>query len=125
MEFIFHAHSGLRYLVLLAGVLTLGYALYGWLTKRAWDRAARILGSSFAGLLDLQVLLGIVLVFRIYYPALIGHIVMMALAAVVVHGASVANRRAPHPRFGLLAAATALALVMIVGGIMAIQRPIL
>ena len=40
---LFYAHSGLRYLVLLAGVLVLGYAGYGQATKREYDKTMRIL----------------------------------------------------------------------------------
>jgi hypothetical protein len=124
MEILFHAHSGLRYLVLLAGLAALAYGVYGLAARRAWDRTARIIGSAYAGLLDLQILLGILLVFWRYYPALIGHIVLMVLAAAVVHGASIANRRAPRGRFGLFALAAAISLLLIVGGIMAIGRSV-
>ncbi|MCY1020954.1 hypothetical protein [Pyxidicoccus sp. MSG2] len=119
----FYAHSGLRYLVLLAGVLALAYFAFGLATKRPFDKGGRILGASFAGLLHTQVLLGIlVLVTRIYYPALIGHIVMMVLAAATAQVAMSVNRRRPQPGFVLPLMGVVLALVFIVGGIMAIGR---
>jgi vacuolar-type H+-ATPase subunit I/STV1 len=119
----FYAHSGLRYLVLLAGVLALAYFAFGLATKRPFDKGGRILGASFAGLLHLQVLLGIlVLVTRIYYPALIGHIVMMVLAAGTAQACMSINRRRPRPAFVLPLVGVLLSLVFIVGGIMAIGR---
>lgn len=124
---LFHAHSGLRYLVLLAGVLSLGYSLVAMLRSRPWDRPGRILLMSFVGLLDLQVLIGLILVFvRMFYPALWGHLVMMILAAVVAHIASAINKRRPLAARSHLVAVlgTAGALILIIGGITAIGRPI-
>lgn len=125
---LFHAHSGLRYLVLVAGILVLGYSLIAMLRSRPWDRPGRILLVSFVGLLDLQVLIGVILVFmRVFYPALWGHLVMMVLAAAVAHIASVINRRRPlETRSHLVAVlGSAGALILIIGGIAAIGRPIL
>lgn len=125
---LFHAHSGLRYLVLLAGVLSLGYSLVAMLRSRPWDRPGRIMLVSFVGLLDLQVLLGVILVFvRVFYPALWGHLVMMVLAAVVAHIAAAINKRRPlETRSHLVAVlGTAGSLILIIGGLAAIGRPIL
>lgn len=125
MEFVYHAHSGLRYLVLLAGLVAALYLAFGWLTSRPYDRPARIVMAAFVGLLDLQVLLGIVLLFlRPWYGALIGHIMMMVLALLAAHGFSVASRRgtAAKRSYGLALAGVVLALALIMGGIMAIQR---
>ncbi|MCE9667604.1 hypothetical protein LY474_07225 [Myxococcus stipitatus] len=119
----FYAHSGLRYLVLLAGVLAIAYFAFGLATKRPFDKGGRILGAAFAGLLHLQVLLGIlVLVTRFYYPALIGHIVMMVLAAGTAQATSSINRRRPQPGYALPLVGAVLAFVFIIGGIMAIGR---
>ena len=57
-NFLLNAHSGLRYLILLGGVLTVLYATYGVVAGRAYDKTIRILSSSFAGTLHLQILLG-------------------------------------------------------------------
>ena len=119
----FYAHSGLRYLVLLAGVLAIGYFAFGLATKRPFDKGGRILGASFAGLLHTQVLLGLlVLVTRFYYPALIGHIVLMVLAAVAAQATMSVNRRRPQPNFALPLVGVGLAFLFIIGGIMAIGR---
>ena len=126
-EILFHAHSGLRYLVLLAGVLSFGYSLLALARKRPWDRPGRILLSAFVGVMDLQLLLGLILVFvRNFYPALWGHITLMVLAVAVGHVASVVNRRRPPERqsHAVAAIGVAGALLLIVGGIVAIGRPI-
>lgn len=126
MTFFFHLHSGLRYLVLLAGVFAIAYFAIGLATKRPFDKGGRIVGASFAGLLHLQVLVGIlVLVTRFYYPALIGHIVMMVLAAVVAQVCLSMNRRRPQPGHVLPLVGVALAFVFVIGGIMAIGRGVL
>ena len=127
-NFFFHAHSGVRYLVLLAGALLILYGVYRLLTGSGYDRGLRIFGASFAGILHLQVLIGFALLFSDrFHPQLIGHILMMLMAAVVAQiPVSVLKRRpleertvAPHLVGG------AVALLMVVAGIMSIQRPIL
>ena len=125
---LFHAHSGLRYAVLLAGLLALAYSLTAALRRSDWDRPGRIFLSIFVGVMDLQVLLGLILVFvRVFYPALWGHLTMMILAAVVGHVALAINkRRAPERQSHWLAVVgSALPLVLIVGGILSIGRSIL
>jgi hypothetical protein len=126
-DILFHAHSGLRYLVLLAGGLSLLYSLVAVLRGTGWDRPGRILLASFVGVMDLQVILGLILVFvRVFYPALWGHLTMMILAAVVGHVALAVNKRRPPERqsHALAVVGSGLALVLIVGGILSIGRSI-
>lgn len=131
MDIVFHAHSGLRYLVLVAGIVAAAYALVGWARGRDYDGRGALLGRIFVGVLDLQVLLGVVLFGLIllsasFYPALIGHITMMVLAAAVAHGFENAQkrRRAEGRSFALQFTGIAISLLLIVGGIVAIGRPI-
>ncbi|QAT83557.1 hypothetical protein EJ065_1971 [Corallococcus coralloides] len=137
MTFFFHLHSGLRYLVLLSGVLALAFFAFAVATKRPFDKVGRILGASYSGLLQLQVLVGVgVLVTRGYYPALIGHIVMMILAVGAIQGPLGATRRrlrssgeAPPsgeprrapPGFVPVLVGTLVSLLLVVGGILAIR----
>ncbi|MBW3554104.1 MAG: hypothetical protein KY466_11365 [Gemmatimonadetes bacterium] len=125
---LFHAHSGLRYLVLLAGTLAFLYTLTAALRSRPWDTAGRVLMSVFVGALDLQILLGVILIFVWpFYPSLWGHLTMMVLAAAAAHVASIANRRRPVERRSQMTAAlgAAGAMILVIGGIAAIQRSIL
>ncbi|HSP78656.1 MAG TPA: hypothetical protein VLQ93_09015 [Myxococcaceae bacterium] len=123
MRALFYAHSGLRYLVLLMGLVAVAYFLCGLATKRPVDKSVRIIGSSFIGFLDLQILLGLILVTQWpFYPALWGHIVMMVLAAAVAHTLLAINRRRPNPNWALPLAGVGIALLLVIGGILAIGR---
>jgi len=121
------AHSGLRYLVLLAGLILLVYAAYGAIAKRPYDKRVRVMSAAFVGALDLTVLLGFANLFSgIFYPRLGGHIVMMVFAAAaahIVHGV-MKRRPAEEKTFAPHVVGTLIVLAMVVAGIMAIGRPI-
>jgi hypothetical protein len=123
---LFMAHSGVRYLVLLSGIIALilaGLSLRGGVLSRAGDIAGRV----YVGVLDLQFLLGLGTVFtRPFIPQYIGHIVMMVLAVALAHAISVAVKKRPEASRppGMLAAGIAGSLVIIIVGILAIGRPI-
>ena len=122
---IFHAHSGLRYLVLLAALVALIVTALGTFGRKPYERPSRISMAAFTGLLDLQILLGIVMVvLGCFYSALMGHLMMMILAAVAAHGCSVYARKQADGRRAHTVAlvGVVLALVLIVGGISAIGR---
>ena len=81
MNLIYQAHSGVRYLVLLAGVVALILLVRGLLARTPYAGAARGATAAFAGLLHQQILLGVaVVVMGVWYSALMGHLVMMILA---------------------------------------------
>ena len=126
---LFQAHSGVRYLVLLAAVAALVAAAIGWQRRGAeGGPAERPLTAAFVGLLDLQALLGIVLLLMWqFYGQLIGHIVMMVAAVAVAHiGSARAKKKTVAAEASKLRALTiGGALLLVVAGIMAIQRPLL
>ena len=127
MNILYHAHSGLRYLVLIAAIVALVALTYGTFTGRG-VRAASVLAAIFAGLLDLQILLGVGLVIGGIFPdAVVGHLIMMVFAAVVTHASSIVGQRSSSARRELLIrlGGIAVALALIVGGIMAIGRSVL
>lgn len=127
MNALYHAHSGLRYLVLLGAVgaiVVLGYGL----ATGGRPRATRAVAATFTGLLDLQVLLGIALAIGGMLTAkATGHVVMMVLAVVVAHAASSIAGRATDERRELTVrlVGVVLSVVLIVGGILAIGRGVL
>ena len=128
MNGLFHAHSGLRYLIL--AVAAIAVLVYGLAIARERPQTSldRILMSVFTGLLDLQLVLGVALVIQgILYPALIGHIAMMALAVVTAHVAGVLSRKTVDARraHSMRLAGVLGALVLILGGIVAIGRSVL
>jgi len=125
--FFLQSHSGFRYLVLLAGVLTVLYSAYGVVSRRPYDKRMRILSSSFAGFLHLQILLGLALIFSgRFQPAVAGHVVMMLFAAAAGQiPVSVMRRRPPDEKTYLPHGVWALAaLAAIAAGMMAIGRPL-
>lgn len=123
MTMLFHAHSGLRYLVLLVALIAVVWFLWGWIARRPPGRPGRIVMSTFVGLVDLQVLIGLVLFFGGHRPSGIhGHLTLMLLATIVLHVASALARRRPAPaRTVLPLAGSLLASSLIVGGILAIR----
>ena len=126
-SFLMNAHSGLRYLILLAGILTVLYAAYGVASGRAYDKTMRIFASSFAGTIHLQLLLGLALLFSgLFQPALMGHLFMMLFAAAAAQIPVSVMRRRPEERKSYLphGIGALAALAMIVAGILAIGRPI-
>jgi len=124
-ELFFHAHSGLRYAVLLAAVIALLLLVLGRSSAGGDGRAGRVASSIFISMLDLQVLLGIATVLaRPWFSALIGHIGMMILALASAHALRVAARKATaeNRRYVLSLLAVGLPLLLIVAGITAIGR---
>lgn len=118
-----HAHSGLRFLILLLGALNVASLGVALAQKKPYAKHHRILGSAFAGSLHLQVVLGVTMVaMGRYYPALIGHMVMMILAAVIAQVAMSLNRRREVPTLTLPLLGVVAALLCIVGGVMSIGR---
>ena len=117
------AHSALRYLLL---AVALGSALYfgaALVRRRSLTSRDRALAAAFAGLVDLQVLLGFgVLALGQYYPALIGHIATMIAAAAAAHFGVIVEWRRQEPRPLPLLAGIALSVLLMVGGVFAIGR---
>ncbi len=121
---LFHAHSGLRFLVLLAAAIALAVLAWGWSARRPFGGQSRASVAVFVATLDLQVLIGIGLLFtRPFYGALMGHLVMLGAAMLAAHALSVYARKQEDARraHGIALAGVALALLLIVGGIMAIR----
>jgi len=125
----FYLHSGFRYLFLLAAVATIGYAIYGLVTKRPYDQTMRTLSVVLMLSLDFASFLGIAVIFttRTRYAGLGPHIATMLFAVVVTHiVSSVMRKRPPEERtYGphLVSAIVALALVWV--GIAAMGKPLI
>lgn len=123
MDALFAAHSGLRYLVLLAGLVALVWFVWGLGTNRPFSRPAPAMLAVFVGLLDLQVLMGIVLLIGGHRPPGIwGHVACMVLAVGFANGMKKSSRKSTGYGRPLLGVAGALALIVV--GILAIGRPI-
>lgn len=125
------AHSGWRYMILLGAILMVGYALHGQLTGKPFDKRMRILGSAYAGLMHLQILFGLALIFArtfgSFSPQVGIHIITMLLAAACAQiPVSVMRRRPETERtFGPYAVFGALSIALIVLGIVTLGKPII
>lgn len=123
MTALLHAHSGLRFLILLLGAANLVVLGVGLARKQPFGKLHRILGASFVGSMHLQVLLGVGLVaMGRWYPALMGHLVLMSLATVAAQVAMAVNRKRPVPGLQLPLLGVVGALLLIFGGVMSIGR---
>ena len=126
-EILFRFHSGWRYVVLLAAVIALALPLIGLRSATLSNGALRAL-RVFTVVLDVQLLLGIVLLFvRPFFAQLIGHIVMMVAAVALAHLLAVTIRKRPPERRtpALAATGVGISLLLMVAGILAIERPLI
>ena len=126
-NFFFYAHSGFRYLILLVGVATVLYALFGVISKRPYDKPMRALSSGLAGVIHIQVLLGFALIFSGRFSQAVSiHFLAMFLAAAAAQIPVSVMRRRPAEEKTYLphAIGAALVLALVAGGIMALGRPI-
>jgi O-antigen/teichoic acid export membrane protein len=121
------AHSGFRYLALLAGLAVILYALQGMATKRAHDRNMKNLAITFRSTMDISLLLGVVMIMTGYgfYNDLGVHILVMVLATVVAHLVPAVMRKRPQAERTLVpyAVATAISLALVVVGTLSLNRP--
>jgi hypothetical protein len=123
-DMLFYAHSGLRFLVLVAAVIAAAVLLWKWSSGRPFDGQSRAATAVFMGVLDLQIVLGILNVLvRPWYGALIGHLVMMIAAAGAAHALTAYGRKQPDAKRAHMIGfvGVVLALLLILGGIMAIR----
>lgn len=89
-------HSLIRWLILAAGVVAIIRAAWGWLGTLSFARPDDLLGSVFTGLIDLNVLLGVVLLVLVWGTAdrpTLWHPLTMILAAVLAHSARMLGRK--------------------------------
>jgi hypothetical protein len=81
-------HSTLRWLIVLAAVIAAVKFAVGWLRGGAFAGMDRGLASGFSGLMDLQALLGLILLLfdgKGFPSFRIEHAITMIIAAVVAH----------------------------------------
>ena len=123
MTFLLTIHSIVRWLiVIVAAVLIVKFAI-GWLKKQPFDGMARGLSGAFGGLMDTQLLLG--LLFFIWSGAAIEggfairqrweHLAVMLIAVVVGHLPALWKKLDDQKRYrnGLIAILVAILLVVV------------
>jgi cytochrome bd-type quinol oxidase subunit 1 len=115
---LFHAHSGIRYLVFMFAVIAIVYIFYALLSKKPYDKTARILGIIFISTLDLNVLLGIILiVVRGYFSFQLMHIIFMTAALVAAHVFTVNNKKREQPSYQIALYSIIVPIILIILGI--------
>lgn len=122
--FVYHTHSGFRYLAILFGLATVVMALYGVATKQPYVNRMRVTAGLFAVILQVNILVGVALLFTGtgFYPALGIHVILMLGAAVVAQVVpSIMRRRPMEERTYMPHAVGALAaLALMIFGILSI-----
>jgi hypothetical protein len=86
MNFVLTLHSINRWIIVVVAVIAVVKFLIGWLRSSSYQSADRGLMAAYAGLLDLQLLLGIILLFGLGLSRLrIEHAFSMLIAIVLAH----------------------------------------
>jgi hypothetical protein len=119
-----HAHSGLRFLVILAAAIALAVLAWGWSAQRPFAGQSRASLVVFVATLHLQVVIGFAMLFvRPLYPAIMWHMLLLLAAAGVAQAASIFARKQPEVKraHGVALAGVGLALLLIFAGIMTIR----
>lgn len=133
-----HLHDTLRWLILFAALVTLLKYFIGWFGQKSWEKSDNILGAVFTGMLDLQLITGLLL-YGIYSPIMkavfqdfgaamkngdlrfyaIEHLTLMLIAIVLVHIGRIKTKRAvgSKNKFGVSLLFFGIAYILILAGI--------
>ena len=118
MDIILAVHSINRWLIVLIGVIAAIKFLLGWLTKSNYQPVDRGLMSAYTGLLDLQLLLGIILlIFGGVEQYRIEHAVTMIIALVLAHLSRIWRDKPDPVKFRNNFFAITLGLLLIFAGV--------
>lgn len=131
MNIVFHAHSGLRWLVLVGVVLIIIKSLIGLFGGGSYSKFDKILSSATVGIMDVQLVLGLILYFG-YSPYItfnmsnpeerfwsVEHLLLMVLAIAAAHiGKVIAKKSEDAPvKFRFQAIFFTITLVLMLVGI--------
>jgi hypothetical protein len=127
MDIVLAIHSIVRWIILLVAVVAIVKLGLGWLRAGTYDSLDRGVVMGYTGLLDLQVLLGFILLFGDDF--LLGegfplvrilHAIVMILAVVTAHLGSGGKLAPPVARYRRALVAIAGSLVLIIVGVIII-----
>jgi hypothetical protein len=88
MSFLLTLHGEIRWLVALAGLAVIARSLLGWARGATFGTGDRVLMSGFTTLLDVNLLLGLILLFRLpggFTANRLEHAVTMLAAVLTAH----------------------------------------
>jgi len=126
----FLLHSLLRYAVFVLGLAAFGYALWGVLATRPYQKRMWDLASAFTFSIYLQIVIGFFLIFsttnRFFDRSLGLHMILSMVAAVTAQLTYSSNRRRPREerRYGTHVWGVGLALLLVFAGILSIRSSI-
>ena len=128
MDTLLFIHSLLRWLILLVAVAALAKLAYGWLRAGIFDGMDRGLVMGYSGLLDLQALVGFILLFGNAFllgegfpmPRVL-HSIVMILAVITGHLAGRGKSDPAKARYRRALAAIAGSLVLVLIGVIIIM----
>lgn len=127
MDILLNAHSHTRWLVLTVAVVTVLLYLSGWLGKRTFSKFDRIMGATFVGILDLQALMGIIMLIMLIIngASLHGkqfeHVGTMLCAVALAHLAARWKKLPDTQRFRNTLLFYSLALILVFNGIVRLR----
>ncbi len=116
IEILIKAHSGLRWLVLLAIVVGVFGWARGWWGAVQYQKQRRVWGMVYSVLLDVQLALGLVIFFMLSAWKGLWHPIFMILAVGSAHVGTVLGRQPPEraqPHWSLLAYVLSCLLVLL------------
>lgn len=101
-DFLFNFHAGWRNIVVLATILVLLFFVFALVTKNTQAKQERIALAAWAGVIDVQLALGIVLLVLYtlddrYYGQLTGHWTLGVIAAFLAHVPAIYKRLNGEP----------------------------
>lgn len=123
LDFILDVHSINRWLIVLIGVVAAIKFLVGWLGKSDYQPIDRTLMSAYTGLLDLQLILGIILLIGWGLAQYrIEHAVTMIIALVLAHLSRIWRDKADAVKFRNNFFAIVIGLLLIIAGVAVLPK---
>ncbi len=118
MDFLLTLHSINRWIIVTVAVAALIKFLIGWLRNSNYERADRILLTAYKGLLDLQLLMGIVLLIDSGFALRpLEHALAMIVAVALAHATRLWRDRPDRVKFRANFLATLIGLLLIIAGV--------
>ena len=125
MNIIFTIHGLWRWLVAVVGLIAIIKFAYGWFSKSAYMPLDRRVMSLFTISMDINVLLGLILLFGLgggFPPSRLEHATTMILAAIVAHLSAI-WRKSPNSnvKFRNNLIVVIVALLLVIGGVIRLR----
>ena len=123
MDFIQTLHSINRWIILVVAVIALIKFLIGWLRNSSYLPADRGLKAGYTGLLDLQLLLGIILLIGLTLERFrIEHAVIMLVAVILTHLSRLWRDKPDKVKFRNNFLVIVLSMLLIIAGVTALPQ---